>query len=214
MATSVFGICSSESQARTTIDRLKGAGFSENDISVLFPDKSTTRDFAIKHNTKVGEGTAVGGVAGGAAGMTVGLLAGLGALAIPGVGPLLAAGPIMAALAGGAAGSMAGGLVGGLIGLGIPEFEAKRYEGKIREGGILLSVHSENSDETKRAKAILEQSGLEDITTGGEASAPSKAKDSKDFRDSRSPSDPRPAYDPRINVVDRTNTTNPTRPAM
>lgn len=214
MATSVFGIGSSESQMRTVIDRLKGAGFSENDISVLFPDKSTTRDFAVKAGTKVGEGVAVGGVTGGAAGMTLGLLAGLAVIAIPGFGPLLAAGPIMAALAGGAAGSMAGGLVGGLVGMGIPEFEAKRYEGKVREGGILLSVHSESSDETKRAKKILEESGLEDITTAGESSAPVKAADSKDFRDARNPSDPRPAYDPRINVVDRTNTTNPTRPMI
>jgi hypothetical protein len=213
MATSVFGIGKSESQIRTAIDRLKAAGFSENDISVLFPDKSTTRDFAIKHNTKVGEGTAVGGVSGGAAGMAVGLLAGLGLLAIPGAGPFLAAGPIMAALAGGAAGSMAGGLVGALVGLGIPEFEAKRYEGKIKEGGILLSVHSESHDETKRAKQILEESALEDITTGGESSATIKAKDSKEFRDSRNPSDPRPAYDPRINTVDRANVSNPSNPA-
>jgi len=202
MATSVYGICKSESQARATIDRLKASGFAENDISVLFPDKSTTRDFAVKAGSKVGEGTAVGGVTGGAAGMTVGLLAGLGLLAIPGVGPLLAAGPIMAALAGGAAGSMAGGLVGGLVGLGIPEFEAKRYEGKIKQGGILLSVHSESGENM-----------LEDITTGGEASAP-KAKDSKEFRESRNPTDPRPAYDPRVNVTDRANITNPPRPMI
>lgn len=213
MATSVFGICSSESQARTVIDRLKAAGFAENDLSVLFPDKSTTRDFAVKAGTKVGEGTAVGGIGGGAAGMTVGLLAGLGLLAIPGVGPLLAAGPIMAALAGGAAGSIAGGLVGGLVGMGIPEFEAKRYEGKIKEGGILMSVHSENSDETKRAKKIMEENGVEDITTGGESSVSNKANDSKDFRDARNPSDPRPGYDPRINIPDRT-VSNPPRPIV
>ncbi|MFT3684443.1 MAG: hypothetical protein QM783_05860 [Phycisphaerales bacterium] len=213
MATSVFGIGNSESQVRTAIDRLKAAGFAENDISVLFPDKSTTRDFAIKHNTKVGEGTAVGGVAGGAAGMTVGLLAGLGMLAIPGLGPFLAAGPIMGALAGGAAGSMAGGLVGALVGMGIPEFEAKRYEGKVKAGGILLSVHSENGDETKNAKKILEESGLEDVTTGGEVSAGTvnKAKDSKEFRDSRNPSDMRT---PGNTVVDRTTINNPTRPTI
>jgi hypothetical protein len=213
MTTSVFGIGNSESQIRTAIDRLKAVGFAENDISVLFPDKSTTRDFAIKHNTKVGEGTAVGGVAGGAAGMTVGLLAGLGALAIPGLGPFLAAGPIMAALAGGAAGSMAGGLVGALVGMGIPEFEAKRYEGKVKAGGILLSVHSENHDETKNAKKVLEESGLEDVTTGGEVGTgtANKAKDSKDFRDSRTPSDYRPID---TTVTDRSTINNPTRPTI
>ncbi|MBY0307466.1 MAG: general stress protein [Phycisphaerales bacterium] len=212
MATSVFGIGTSESQVRTAIDRLKAAGFSENDISVLFPDKSTTRDFAIKHNTKVGEGTAIGGVTGGAAGMTVGLLAGLGALAIPGLGPFLAAGPIMAALAGGAAGSMAGGLVGALVGMGIPEFEAKRFEGKVKSGGILVSVHSENGDETKNAKKILDEVGLEDVTTAGEAGTggSNKAKDTKDFRDSRTASDMRSPG----SVTDRSSVNNPTRPMI
>ena len=174
---SVICIASSEAQAITITDRLKDAGFSNNDISVLFPDKRGTKDFAHEQHTKAPEGAATGGVTGGVLGGALGWLAGIGALAIPGVGPFIAAGPIMAALGGAAVGGAAGGIVGALVGLGIPEYEAKRYEGKIREGNLLISVHSEDSDETKRAKQIFEEAGASDISTTGEASVKKQNKD-------------------------------------
>src|SRR5690606_27051360 len=127
--------------AELIIDRLRSAGFSNNDISVLFPDKSTTKDFAHEQHTKAPEGATTGGVAGMGVGAILGWLAGLGTLAIPGVGPFVAAGPIMSALSGAAIGGATGGLVGALVGMGIPEYEAKRYEGKIKDGNILISVH-------------------------------------------------------------------------
>src|SRR5688572_11489129 len=145
---SVICIASSEPQAITIVDRLKAAGFSNNDISVLFPDKTGTKDFAHEQHTKAPEGAATGSITGGVLGGALGWLAGIGALAIPGVGPFIAAGPIMAALGGAAVGGTVGGITGALIGLGIPEYEAKRYEGKIREGGILISVHADDSDES------------------------------------------------------------------
>ncbi len=154
------------------MDQLKQATFSNDDISVLFPDKSTTKDFAHEKNTKAPEGAVAGAGTGGLVGGTLGWIVGIGALAIPGVGPFIAAGPILAALGGAAIGAAAGGIAGGLIGLGIPEIEAKRYEGKVKEGNILLSVHTENSDEIKRAKEIFTQAGAHDICTTGEASAP------------------------------------------
>ena len=166
--TSVLCIASSESQAINIVDRLKFAGFSNNDISVLFPDKSGTKDFAHQQHTKAPEGAATGATTGGVLGGALGWLAGIGALAIPGVGPFIAAGPIMAALSGAAVGGTVGGITGALIGLGIPEYEAKRYEGKIKEGNILISVHSDNRDETKRAKEIFEQAGAKDISSTGE----------------------------------------------
>jgi len=166
---SVFCIANSMTQADSIVDRLRTAGFSSNDISVLFPDKSTTREFAHTKNTKAPEGTATGAGTGGALGGALGWLVGIGALAIPGVGPFIAAGPIMAALGGAAVGAAVGGIAGGLIGLGIPEFEAKRYEGRIREGGILLSVHTESSDEVKKAREIFENAGAKDIASAGEA---------------------------------------------
>jgi hypothetical protein len=166
--TSALCIANSEPQAINIVDRLKVAGFSNNDISVLFPDKSGTRDFAHEQHTKAPEGAATGGVTGGVLGGALGWLAGIGALAIPGVGPFIAAGPIMAALGGAAVGGTVGGITGALIGLGIPEYEAKRYEGKIRAGNILISVHSDNRDETKRAKEIFEQAGAQDISSTGE----------------------------------------------
>jgi hypothetical protein len=173
---SVFCIATSRTQAEEIVGRLKAASFSANDISVLFPDKETNRDFAHEKNTKAPEGAVTGAGTGGVLGGALGWLVGIGALAIPGVGPFIAAGPIMAALSGAAIGATAGGITGGLIGLGIPELEAKRYESKIKSGNILISVHTENSDEIKRAKDIFTQANAQDICTTGESSVP---KDSK-----------------------------------
>jgi hypothetical protein len=157
MKRSALCLVDTEIQADAIVGKLRSAGFSDDDISVLFPDKGSTRDFAHKKETKMPEGATVGASAGGALGGTIGLLAGIGALAIPGLGPFIAAGPIIAALSGGAIGAGVGGLTGALIGLGIPEYEAKRYEGKVKEGGILISVHSENNEETSSAKVILQR---------------------------------------------------------
>ena len=173
---SVFCIATSGEQAERIVDQLKSANFSNNDITVLFPDKGTTRDFAHEKNTKAPEGAVTGAGTGGAVGGALGWLAGIGALAIPGVGPFIAAGPILAALSGAAIGAAAGGIAGGLIGLGIPEIEAKRYEGKVKAGNLLISVHTENSAEISRAKDIFTSAGAQDICTTGEASTP---KDSK-----------------------------------
>jgi len=172
MGTSVLCIAQNESSANVIVDNLKNAGFSYNDISVLFPDKRSTRDFAHEKNTKAPEGAVTGAGAGGVVGGTLGLLAGIGLLAIPGVGPFIAAGPIMAALSGIAVGAAAGGLAGGLIGLGIPEIEAKRYEDKIKGGNILISAHAETSEEIKKAKEIFENAGATDITSTSVKSAP------------------------------------------
>jgi len=158
----------SETTAAAIVDELRTAGFSGSDISVLLPDKAGTRDFAHEKNTKAPEGAATGAATGGVLGGAVGWLAGIGALAIPGVGPFVAAGPIMAALGGAAVGAATGGITGSLIGLGMPEYEAKQYETKIRGGNILVSVHTENSDERSRAKDIFERLGATDIATAGE----------------------------------------------
>src|SRR6185436_17267351 len=151
---SVFCIATSRNQAERIVDQLKASNFSNNDISVLFPDKESSRDFAHEKNTKAPEGAVTGAGAGGAVGGILGWIVGIGALAIPGVGPFIAAGPIIAALSGAAIGATVGGIADGLIGLGIPELEAKRYEGKIKEGNILISVHTENGEEITRAKEI------------------------------------------------------------
>jgi hypothetical protein len=166
--TAVFGIYKSVSQAEQAVDRLLAAGFTNNDISVLLPDNQSSREFAHKKDTKAPEGTTTGVAAGGAIGGTLGLLAGIGALAIPGLGPFIAAGPIMGALAGLGVGGAVGGLVGALVGMGIPEYEAKRYEGRVKEGGVLLSVHCNTSEEISRAKDLLKQTGAEDIASAGE----------------------------------------------
>jgi hypothetical protein len=168
--TAVFGIYKTRGQAEMAVDRILAAGFSNNDISVLLPDNSSTKEFAHEKNTKAPEGATTGVAAGGAVGGTLGLLAGIGALAIPGVGPLIAAGPIMGALAGVGVGGVVGGLIGALVGMGIPEYEAKRYEGRIKDGGILLSVHCDTSDEISRAKDLLKATGAEDIASSGEKS--------------------------------------------
>ena len=169
---SVFCIATTRVQADQIVDQLKRGNFSNNDISVLFADKETSRDFAHEKNTKAPEGAVAGAGTGGAIGGALGWIAGIGALAIPGVGPFIAAGPIMAALSGVAIGAAIGGIAGGLIGLGIPEIEAKRYEGKIKKGNILISVHTENSAEINQAKGIFTQVGAQDICTTGEASTP------------------------------------------
>jgi hypothetical protein len=168
MAKSVFCIAATEQQANRIIDQLKASNFSNNDISVLFPDKNTTKNFAHEKNTKAPEGATAGVSTGAVVGGTLGWLAGIGALAIPGIGPFIAAGPIMAALSGAAVGGAVGGVTGALVGMGIPEYEAKRYEGRLKKGNILISVHSENSAETSRAKEIFEQAGAEDISSAGE----------------------------------------------
>lgn len=170
--TAVFGIYQTRTQAERSVDDLLRAGFSNDDISVLLPDNDRgTKDFAHEKNTKAPEGTTAGVTTGGAIGGTLGLLAGIGALAIPGVGPFIAAGPIMGALAGLGVGGAVGGMIGALVGMGIPEFEAKRYEGRIKEGGILLSVHCDTSEEITRAKDLLKHTGAQDISSSGEASA-------------------------------------------
>jgi hypothetical protein len=169
--TAAFGIFRTRAHAEDAVDRLLAAGFRNEDISALLPENEGTKDFAHENNTKAPEGTTTGVVAGGAVGGTLGLLAGIGALAIPGLGPFIAAGPIVGALAGLGAGGVVGGIVGALVGMGIPEYEAKRYEGRIKEGGILLSVHCDNSEWVGRAKDILKDSGAEDISSAGEASA-------------------------------------------
>jgi hypothetical protein len=169
MAKSVLCITKTDTQAVAIVDRLKTAGFSSNDISVLFPDKAGTKDFAHEQHTKAPEGAATGAGTGGVLGGALGWLVGIGAIAIPGLGPFIAAGPILAALSGAAAGAALGGVTGALIGMGIPEYEAKRYEGKIKEGNMLISVHAEDSTERERAKTIFEQAGAEDISDTEEA---------------------------------------------
>jgi hypothetical protein len=169
MSKAVFCIATSEFQAESIVNELKVAGFADNDISVLFPDKTGTRDFAHEQHTKAPEGAVTGAGTGGVLGGTLGWLAGLGMLAIPGAGPFIAAGPIMAALGGAAVGAAVGGIAGALVGMGIPEYEAKRYEGKVKEGNILISVHTENADQARRTREIFEQAGAQDISTTGEA---------------------------------------------
>lgn len=172
MKNAVYCIAQNRAQAETIVDGLRNAGFSSSEISVLMPDKSGTRDFAHEQNTKLPEGAATGGVAGMGLGAVLGWLAGIGTLAIPGVGPFIAAGPIMAALGGAAVGGAAGGIIGALVGMGIPEYEAKLYEGKIRGGNALISVHTDNSDQVKSAKEIYKRAGAEDIKSTSEASVP------------------------------------------
>lgn len=166
---SVFGLFSSSAAAERGVEALITAGFSNNAISVLMQDSQSTQDFAHEKHTKAPEGTATGAATGGVVGGTLGLLAGIGLLAIPGIGPFVAAGPIMAALAGIGVGGTVGGLIGALVGLGIPEYEAKRYEGHLKTGGVLLSVHCDTSDEITRAKAILTGTSATDIAASAEA---------------------------------------------
>ena len=169
---SVIGIVETEPQAESIVSTLQSSGFAPTDISVLLPDKRGTRDFAHEHNTKAPEGATAGAAGGGVVGGTLGLLAGIGALAIPGLGPFIAAGPLMAALSGAAAGAAVGGIAGALIGMGIPELEAKRYEGKLRGGNLLIAVHVENSEQQKRAEETLKRGGAHDVSATSDASVP------------------------------------------
>ncbi len=169
--TAVFGIYQNEKQAERTVDDLLAAGFLSDDVSVLLPDVRGTKDFAHDKGTKAPEGTAAGVTTGGVIGGTLGLLAGIGVLAIPGIGPFIAAGPIVTALAGLGVGGAVGGLIGALVGMGIPEYEAKRYEGHIKAGGVLLSVHCDTSEMIDRAKDLLKHTGAQDIASSTESSA-------------------------------------------
>jgi Heat induced stress protein YflT domain len=180
--TSVFGIYTSYANVENAVDALKAAGFSNRDISVLFPESAGTKDFAVAKATKAPEGATTGAGTGAVVGGALGWLLGIGALAIPGLGPFIAAGPIMAALAGAGVGGTVGGLAGALVGMGIPEYEAKRYEGRVKDGGILLSVHSDSSDWTKRAKEILTSTGAQDVSSTGEAKS-ADADGDRDLRD-------------------------------
>lgn len=172
MAKAVFCIATSEFQAEVIVNDLKGANFSDNDISVLFPDKTGTQDFGHEQHTKAPEGAVTGASALGVVGGALGWLAGIGALAIPGAGPFIAAGAIMSALGGAAVGAAVGGIAGALVGMGIPEYEAKRYEGKIKAGNILISVHSETPEQAHQAKQIFEKAGADDISVTTEAVVP------------------------------------------
>src|SRR4051794_1107132 len=169
--TAAFGIYRDRISVDNAVDTLRAAEFRNTDISVLFPENEGTKDFAVAKQTKGPEGTTRGAASGGVMGGGLGWLAGIGALAIPGLGPLIAAGPIVAALAGAGAGGVVGGITGALVGMGIPEYEAKRYEGRVKDGGILLSVHCDDSKWTKRAKQILEETGADDVSSTGESGA-------------------------------------------
>jgi hypothetical protein len=174
----VFGIYSTRAAVEHATDILIKAGFPSSDISVLLPEGlGGPKDIGTEKVTKAPEGTATGVTTGGVIGGALGVLAGVGLLAIPGLGPFIAAGPIMAGLAGMGLGGAVGGVTGALIGVGIPEFEAKRYEGRLQKGGILLSVHCDTSEEIKHAKEVLKQTSAEDITSTGETSVDSKKTD-------------------------------------
>jgi len=169
--TAVFGIYRDRPRAEEAVDALRSAGFRNSDVSALLRDNVRTKDFAHEKNTKAPEGATTGATSGAVLGGALGWLAGVGTLAIPGLGPFIAAGPILGTLAGAGAGGAVGGLIGALVGMGIPEYEAKRYEGRVREGGILLSVHCDNSDWVSRAKEILKKTGAQDVASTGEAGA-------------------------------------------
>ncbi len=166
--TAVFGLFNDRMTTENCINALIAASFRSDDISVLTSDQQTSKDLATEKNTKAPEGTTTGATAGGLIGGALGLLAGIGAIAIPGVGPFIAAGPIMGALAGVGAGAATGGILGALIGMGMPEYEAKRYEGLVRKGGFLISVHCDDSDWISKAKDVLKKAGAQDISSSGE----------------------------------------------
>ncbi len=172
---SVYCLVKTQAQASRIADRLRTSGFSANDVSALFPDNRGTRDFAHQNSTKSPEGAAIGAGTGAVLGGALGWLAGIGALAIPGLGPLIAAGPILGILAGVATGGVTGGVAGALVGLGIPEYEAQLYEGKLRAGNILIAVHTDDSEEAARARQIFTDEHAEAISTGSEASVPAKS---------------------------------------
>jgi hypothetical protein len=197
--TSVFGIYATPATAESAVDHLLSVGFTNSAISVLLPDDESTRAFAHEKNTKAPEGTATGVATGGIIGGTLGLLAGIGALAIPGVGPLIAAGPIMGALAGLGAGGAVGGIVGALVGMGIPEYEAKRYEGAVKGGGTLLSVHCDTSEQIDNAKRALKDTGARDISATGEESSSDSESRRLEREDAYADRTPQPLdYDNRV----------------
>jgi hypothetical protein len=198
--TAVFGIYHTREAAEEAVAALRRAHFRNTDISALFPDNAGTKDFAHEKNTKAPEGATTGATSGMVAGGVLGWLAGIGALAIPGIGPFIAAGPIMAALAGAGALGAFGGIVGALVGMGIPEYEAKRYEGRVKHGGILLSVHCDDHDWVKRGEEILKSSGAEDVSATSEASADFAASD-KPMPRTRTPISEDPIREPRSFVT-------------
>ncbi len=204
--TAAFAIFRSRAEAEIAVNELTAAGFSNQDVSVLMADKSGTRDFAAEKNTKAPEGTTTGAGVGGTIGGTIGLLAGIGAIAIPGVGPLIAAGPIMATLAGLGVGGAVGGMVGALVGMGIPEYEAKRYEGRVKDGGILVSVHCDSSEEVSRAKDVLKRAGGEDVSSAGEKSVSSHTAETS-VRDPETITAYR-TREPRVEASDTVDTIN------
>jgi hypothetical protein len=166
--TAVFGIYSDRLAVEEALEHLRASGFRGTDVSVLFPDNQGTKDFAHEKNAKAPEGVTTGAVAGGITGGVLGWLTGIGALAIPGLGPFIAAGPIVAAIAGAGAVGALGGIIGALVGMGIPEYEAKRYEGRIREGGVLMSVHCDSAEWVNRAREAMRETGAQDIASAGE----------------------------------------------
>ena len=166
--TSVFAIYNTKDEIERTVDALRAAGFRATDISVLWPENVGTKDLVHERHTKAPEGAAAGAGTGALIGGTLGWLAGIGALAIPGIGPFIAAGPIIAALAGAGAAGAVGGITGALLGYGVPEYEAKRYEGRVRKGGLLLSVHADNREWAKKAQDLLMQTGGQDISAADE----------------------------------------------
>src|SRR3981189_3629400 len=176
MSKSVFGIATTQGQAERIVQQLQGQGFATSEISVLMPDTGGTRDVGHIKATKAPEGATTGAATGGATGGVIGLLAGIGALAIPGVGPFIAAGPIMAALSGAAIGATTGGVVGALVGMGIPEVEAKRYEDKLKSGNYLIAVHVRDGEEKDRAKEIFKSAGAEDMASSSMSKAPAEAR--------------------------------------
>jgi hypothetical protein len=206
--TAVFGIYPTATEAERAVDTLIRAGFPSGSISVLLPDASSTREFAHKKETKAPEGTAAGATAGGVVGGALGVLAGIGALAIPGIGPFIAAGPIVAGLAGLGVGGAVGGLLGALIGMGIPEYEAKRFEGRVKDGGNLLSVHCDTSDQVTRAKDLLKSSVAQDIASTHESAGAHPPELRADVRTddphytTRVVSDSRPVPTVKEHVVD------------
>lgn len=174
MKKAIIGIVQTQYQAEKIVEQLQANGFLPTDISVLFPDRQGTSDFAIEHSTKAPEGAAAGAGTGGLLGGALGLLVGIGALAIPGLGPFIAAGPIIATLSGAAVGAGVGGLTGALIGMGIPEIEAKLYENKVRGGNILVAVHTDDSRQQKRARAIFDLADAQDVSSMTESGATSQ----------------------------------------
>jgi hypothetical protein len=172
----VLGIVAAEIQAENIVQRLAHVGIPSRNISVIFPDRHGTRDFAHEHHTKAPEGAVVGVAGGGLLGGTLGALVGVGALVIPGLGGFIAAGPLMSALSAAAAGATLGGIAGALIGMGIPELEAKQYEGKLRQGNILLAAHVEGAEDEARVKEVLRREGAHDISATSESAVPRAAE--------------------------------------